>query len=441
MSADKPVKFGKYLLVEKLATGGMAQVFKAKIMGAEGFEKMVAIKQILPHLTVEKELVTSFIDEAKLAASLHHQNIVQIYDFGNMEGTYYIAMEYLLGKDLRMIANRAKERNTEFSLEHCLYIISRVCAGLDYAHKLKDLQGRPLNIIHRDISPQNVIVTYEGEVKIVDFGIAKAATQSTMTQVGMIKGKVAYMSPEQASGKHIDHRSDIFATGILLYELVTGNRMFQGDTLHILAKVREAEFEPAEAVVSGLPQMLYKILKRALAKEPEDRYQSCGEMLDDIEACIFGPEKLEYNTKICEGNPDLKGCMIDLSLKPTVSGLAHYMKELFAEDMSAELQVFRDTGEIQIGEEPAPEAGAGHTVMAEVKPQAQPQVKPSAKPEEKIIVQPKKEVVQREKKKLPVAYIAIAAVIVIGLIFILFPKGKDVTTPEKAVTEKAAQPP
>ncbi|TFG56804.1 MAG: serine/threonine protein kinase, partial [Deltaproteobacteria bacterium] len=184
-------RFGKYLLLEKLATGGMAQLYRAKIIGVEGFEKFIAIKQILPHLAHEEELITSFIDEAKLAALLNHQNIVQIYDFGSMENSYFITMEFLFGKDLRAVNAKAREMGNPVTLENALYLIAKVCAGLDYAHKLKDFQGKSLNIIQRDISPQNVFLTYEGDVKIVDFGIAKAASQSTITQVGMIKGKVA----------------------------------------------------------------------------------------------------------------------------------------------------------------------------------------------------------------------------------------------------------
>ena len=164
MTELETARFGKYLLMEKMAVGGMAQLYKAKITGIQGFEKLIAIKTILPHLANEKELLTSFIDEAKLAALLHHQNIVQIYDFGSMEGAYFIAMEYLFGKDLRHVFSQAQERKKPISNELALYIVSRICSGLDYAHNLKDYQGKSLNIIHRDISPQNILVTYEGEV-------------------------------------------------------------------------------------------------------------------------------------------------------------------------------------------------------------------------------------------------------------------------------------
>jgi len=334
MSNFQPTRFGKYLLLEKLATGGMAQLYRAKIIGVEGFEKFIAIKQILPHLAHEGELITSFIDEAKLAALLNHQNVVQIYDFGSMENSYFITMEFLYGKDLRAVIAKAREKGNPVSLENALYLISKVCAGLDYAHNLKDFQGKSLNIIHRDISPQNVFLTYQGDVKIVDFGIAKAASQSTITQVGMIKGKVAYMSPEQAAGKVIDHRSDIFATGILLYELVAGGRMFKGDdTLQILSKVREAEFTPLGSLKSGLPEKLYDIVAKALAKEPEDRYQSCADMQADIEECIFR-----------------------LNLRPSGRSMAEYLKLLFAEEIEAEGKRMADAADAGAASDRAQEA-------------------------------------------------------------------------------------
>jgi len=313
MSQGKPIRFGKYLLLEMIATGGVAQLFLGKITGAEGFEKPVAIKMILPHLSGEKELVTAFIDEAKLAALLSHPNIVQIYDFGLMENSYFIAMEYLFGKDLRHILQRAKEKEMPLSLEQALYITSRICSGLDYAHKMADFQGKPLQIIHRDISPQNILITYQGEVKIVDFGIAKAASQSTVTTDGAIKGKVAYMSPEQASGDKIDHRSDIFSAGILLYEMLTRKRMFTGDTLEILDKVRKGEFEPAETAAKDLPPKLCAILGKALAKNLEERYQTCGEMQTEIEECMF-----------------------ELSMRPSPRGLGDTMKTLFGKEMETE---------------------------------------------------------------------------------------------------------
>jgi tetratricopeptide (TPR) repeat protein len=412
MPEFKPVRFGKYLLMERLATGGMAQLFRAKIIGVQGFEKFVAIKQILPHLAEEKELVSSFIDEAKLAALLNHQNVVQIYDFGDVEDSYFITMEYLFGKDLRIIANKSKEKGFPLRLEHCLYITSRICSGLDYAHKLKDFQGKPLNIIHRDISPQNVIITYEGDVKIVDFGIAKARSQSTVTQVGMIKGKVAYMSPEQAAGKAIDHRSDIFPTGILLYEMLSGKRMFTGDTLQILAKVRRAEFPSPEEAIGDLPPKLHQILHRALAKEPEERYQSCGEMLADLEEC-----------------------MAELNLRPTTRGLAQDMKELFKEDIAAEEQGVREAAEAAAVPIPVPE---------EIRPAREvPAAERTAeKPVEKPAVKVEEAAAQKTKKRgFLYGAAAVVAVVVIGGAIAFWPTTKPVTTPDKGAQVPPAQPP
>jgi serine/threonine protein kinase/Tfp pilus assembly protein PilF len=306
-------QFGKYQLLDKIAVGGMAELYRAKVMGDYGFEKQVAIKKILPHLSDEGNLVKAFIDEAKLAALLQHENIVQIYDFGNLDGEYFITMEYLFGKDLRKLTYKAKEKAVPIDLENTLYVISRLCAGLDYSHNLKDLQGKPLNIIHRDINPQNIFITYEGQVKIIDFGIAKAASHNSTTHEGLIKGKLAYMSPEQANGKTIDHRSDIFSTGIILYELLAGQRMFEGEAMHIYTQVRDAAYKPLESLVPDLPARLNDVVQHALAKEPDKRYQSCGEMLADLEECIY-----------------------ELSFRPNARHFANCVKDLFKKEFAAE---------------------------------------------------------------------------------------------------------
>jgi serine/threonine protein kinase/tetratricopeptide (TPR) repeat protein len=324
MAEFKPVRFGKYLILDKIATGGMAEMYQAKMTSVEGFEKLVAIKKILPNLTQDENLVKMFIDEAKLAAMLFHQNIVQIYDLGSMEGAYFIAMEYIYGKDLRVLTRKAKEKNLQLPLEYALYITCRICSGLDYSHNLKDFQGNSLELIHRDISPQNILVTYQGEVKIVDFGIAKAAKKSADTKEGLIKGKVSYMSPEQAAGKSIDKRSDIFSTGIILYEMVTGERMFQGSDLQVLERVRKADFEPAENIAPDLPSEVSQILSRALAKGVTRRYKSCGQMLADLEACLTA-----------------------FPVRPSAEGLSQYMKALFVEEIAAEAATLQRT-EIQL---------------------------------------------------------------------------------------------
>ena len=333
MTVFQPQQFGKYQLLDKIATGGMAELYRAKLTGVEGFEKLIAIKKILPHLSCEGELVKAFIDEAKLAALLQHENIVQIYDFGNLEGEYFIAMEYLFGKDLRTITKKAMAQNMPLGLENTLYIASRICAGLDYSHNLYNLQGKPLNIIHRDVNPQNIFITYAGQVKLIDFGIAKAASHNTTTQEGLIKGKLAYMSPEQANGEIIDHRSDIFSTGIILYELLADKRMYEGESLQIYSKVRQAQYEPPEDVISDVPPKLYEILHRALAKEREDRYQSGGEMLADLEECMYLIES-RSNTR----------------------SFAEYVKTLFEEEFAAEeLTLWAKTQIFSAGEGLEPE--------------------------------------------------------------------------------------
>jgi tetratricopeptide (TPR) repeat protein len=347
MTDFEPIQFGKYQLLDKIAVGGMAELYRAKVTGDYGFEKQVAIKKILPHLSDEGNLVKAFIDEAKLAALLQHENIVQIYDFGNLNGEYFIAMEYLFGKDLRKLTYKAKAKAVPIDLENILYVISRICAGLDYSHNLKDLQGKPLNIIHRDINPQNIIITYEGQVKIIDFGIAKAASHNSTTHEGLIKGKLAYMSPEQANGKTIDHRSDIFSSGIILYELLAGQRMFQGETMHIYTQVRDAVYEPLESLMPNLPARLHEVVQHALAKEPDQRYQSGGEMLADLEECIY-----------------------QLSFRPNARNFAVCVKDLFKREFAAEenalfanTQVYSDVP-TDFGDDSSPDGLTGNSTIA-----------------------------------------------------------------------------
>ncbi|MDF1590033.1 MAG: protein kinase [Desulfobacterales bacterium] len=321
--------------MDKIASGGMAELYRAKIIGDRGFEKIVAVKKILPYLAFDDVLVSSFIDEAKLAALLQHQNIVQIYDFGTMANSYFIAMELLAGKDLRLSTNKSKQKNMPMDLETALYITAQICDGLEYAHKLRDFQGKPLGIIHRDISPPNILITFSGQVKIIDFGIAKARNQSKDTQVGIIKGKVAYMSPEQADGKVIDHRSDIFATGILLYEMLSRRRMYTGeDTLQVLSRVREARFEPPENVIGYRYPELFRILNRILAKNPDDRYPSSGEMQADIE-----------------------GLLNKLPNRPSTQGISQYMHRLFEKEISDEDLAMRAAMQVQA---PTELPGAGY---------------------------------------------------------------------------------
>ncbi|MEW6324274.1 MAG: protein kinase [Nitrospirota bacterium] len=282
-----PMRFGKYLLLDRIAAGGMAELFLAKQTGLKGFEKVVAIKRILPLLTQDPEFVGMFINEAKLAALLSHQNIVQIFDLGTTEGFYYIAMEYVMGKDLRTVMQRSQARSLPLPVGHALLIASRICNGLDYAHRKRDLHGRELHLVHRDVSPQNMLLSYEGEIKLVDFGIAKAATQTNETRTGTLKGKLAYMSPEQATGKALDHRSDIFSLGIVLHELVTGRRLFTGNNeFALLEQVRQADIAPPSQLNPELSPDIDALIMKALAKDPADRFPYASDMEIAIEQLI-----------------------------------------------------------------------------------------------------------------------------------------------------------
>ncbi len=284
-TASAEVDFGPYRLVERVAFGGMAEVFKAKRSGVEGFEKVVALKRILPHLSDNKEFIDMFVDEAKVVAGLSHPNIVQIYDLGRISHSYYIAMEYVHGRDLRSIEKREREKDLRMPLDLGLYVVSQLCAALEYAHRKRDDRGRAMEIVHRDVSPQNILISFEGDVKLVDFGIAKAATKAATTERGALRGKLLYMSPEQAWGQPIDRRSDIFSLGIVLYELVTETKPFvcSGTELTILELVRRCQITRPREVNHRVPEALDRVIMKALAREPDERYQDAGQMQRGLE--------------------------------------------------------------------------------------------------------------------------------------------------------------
>ncbi|TNF29629.1 MAG: PEGA domain-containing protein [Deltaproteobacteria bacterium] len=272
MSKVLPQHFGKYILMRKIAMGGMAEIFKAKVTGTEGFEKDLVIKRILPHFTEDEAFVKMFIDEASITAKLQHPNIVQIFDFDVAEGTYYIAMEYIEGRDLKDVLERSIKLGEPLSVAQCVWILMETSKGLHYAHT-KEYRGKPLNIVHRDISPSNVMVAFNGEVKLMDFGIAKAAQRSTKTMAGAVKGKVAYMSPEQARGKPLDGRSDLFALGIMLWEMLTGKRLFLAESdFETLTNVLKAEAPPPSSINPAVPADLDPIVLKCIEKKREDRY-------------------------------------------------------------------------------------------------------------------------------------------------------------------------
>jgi serine/threonine protein kinase len=280
-------EYGPYRLLARVAVGGMAEVFKAKRSGVEGFEKVVAVKRILPHLSDNKEFVDMFVDEAKMVAGLTHPNIVQIFDLGRIEKSYYIAMEYVQGRDLRSILRRARERGTRVPLDLCALIATRVCSALEYAHRKKDDRGQPMMTVHRDISPQNILISFEGDVKLTDFGIAKAASKATVTEAGALRGKLLYMSPEQAWGKAMDRRSDLFSLGIVFYEMLTDHKPFLGSSeVSILETVRECNVPAPRTLNPAIPDSLERVVMKALERDPDRRYQDAAEMYRDLEAVL-----------------------------------------------------------------------------------------------------------------------------------------------------------
>jgi len=276
LAVDGPTRFGKYQLVERLAAGGMAEVFRAKALGAAGFEKDIAIKRILPQFSADEAFVKMFIDEARLAAQLQHRNIVQIFDFDQVDGAYYIAMELVEGCDLKLLARRSERLPVSVSL----YVVSEALKGLGYAHQ-RTINGQPLHLVHRDVSPHNILVSRSGEVKISDFGIAKAQARATATGSGIIKGKLSYMSPEQARGDKIDHRSDLFAAGVVLHELLSGVRLFEGDSeMEIIAKVQRCQ-----VAAPNISPPVDTVTLKLLAREPVARFGSAAEAVRALASC------------------------------------------------------------------------------------------------------------------------------------------------------------
>lgn len=329
-------RFDKYLIVGELALGGMAELFLAVQRGLEGFVKVVVIKRVLPQFAANADFVRMFIDEARLAARLEHANIVRTYEFGEFEGQYFTAMEYLPGEDLTKVLNRICISRQKMQYHVAATIIAQVCAGLHFAHELTDVAGHPLQLVHRDVNPANVIVTYGGDVKIIDFGVAKT-TNNAKTVTGTIKGKLAYMSPEQLLGRGIDRRSDIFSTGVVLWEMLCGRPLFVRDseaaTLYAIMNdpiPNVARYRP------DVPAELVAIVERALSRTPVDRFETAEEMQLALEAfadryqkCdarsrsqmledLFGPTRAEAKRSIAQTRALSKNVSLVMKLRSEV---------------------------------------------------------------------------------------------------------------------------
>lgn len=353
MSASfDPQQFGRYFLVDKVAVGGMAEVFKARIFSEGGFQKLLVIKRILGHLGGNEEFVDMFIDEAKISVELQHPNIVQVYDFGKIRDNYFIAMECIEGKDVKGILRKLAERRKILPVEYAACIAHEMCKGLDFAHKKHDLQGDHLGIIHRDVSPSNILVSYDGDVKVADFGIAKAQISLYNTKDGVLKGKFEYMSPEQASGEDISPSSDIFACGIILHEMLTGRRLFKTDSeIKTLNKIKAVDVGLPSATNPAVPARMDEIVMRALSRDPADRF---------ADSRAFQQALLEF---MYPSTPDV-----------VRDSLKHFMQELFEEEIAAErgrlragsdkaVKLWESAPELDLEDEWAEDAGSARTMQ------------------------------------------------------------------------------
>ncbi len=280
----------KYKILDKLDAGGMAEVFVAESESMKGFKKRVAIKRILPHLTKNQKFVQMFLDEAKLCLQLEHANIVNVFDIGKADASFFIVMEYVEGVNMKKIIESYRRAGKMIPIEQSIYVLREVCEGLAYAHDSTDLTtDEPLGIVHRDVSPPNILLSKRGEIKLVDFGLAKATSQLEETDPGVVKGKFSYLSPEAASGLNVDMRADVFSVGILLYEMLTGQRLFYGENdYHTVELVRKAEIPPISSINPQVPPEMEAVITKALARDPADRYQHASDFSEDLTKQLFG---------------------------------------------------------------------------------------------------------------------------------------------------------
>jgi len=278
----------RYKVLEKVAAGGMAEVYRAESAGLEGFKKIVAMNCVLPHLSEKKQFIGMFLDEARVSAHLSHSNCVQVFDIGVGDNTYFIVMEYVDGSDLKGVIEYRRKHNLPFPVEEACLICVRICEGLAYAHELTDGKGESLHIVHRDMSPPNVLITRHGEVKIVDFGLAKANSQLERSEPGIIKGKFSYLSPEAAKGGVVDARTDIFAVGIILWELLAGRRLFMGESdLETVRMVQAARVPSIRELNRNVTPELEKVLMKALTEDPDQRYQRARDFGSALNQLLF----------------------------------------------------------------------------------------------------------------------------------------------------------
>ncbi len=354
---------GKYQLIKRIAVGGMSEIFLASQGGLEGFERAVIVKCVRADLETDREVLDMFLDEARTAACLKHAHIVHLYDVGEDRDIPYLAMEYIFGRDLLQICDRARQIGQELPIWFMVKVLCDALGALHYAYEVAEFEHRPLRVVHRDISPQNIMVSFDGVTKVVDFGIAKAEARLSRTQAGILKGKYAYMSPEQVRGKPLDHRSDQFSLAVVAYEILSGTRLFQRDTDYSTMEAVDAcDVPPLKVLRKDVPRKLIGVLRRALRKQTRKRYASHAEMEQDL-------------------SPLLKGSGVEQSTQ-----LARYLQTLFAAELRARdraiadaegerRELIRQTGFLMLdrsadtrGHEPTPLPQAHHRYQELVSP-------------------------------------------------------------------------
>jgi eukaryotic-like serine/threonine-protein kinase len=306
----------RYRITERIAAGGMAEVFKGVAESLQGFRKSIAIKRVLPALTKNKKFVAMFLDEARLSLHLQHANVVQVFDIGHADETYFIVMEYVDGVDLKQMLEWRRRIGKRLTIGQTIYLMMEISKGLAYAHDVVHPEtGRPLGIVHRDVSPPNVLISRNGEVKLADFGLAKAASQLETTDPGVVKGKMSYLSPEAARGEEVDRRADIFAAGILLYEMLTAKRLFYGDSdYQTVELVRAAKVPPIASQNPEVESEIEEICRKALAKRVEDRFQTATDLQDALAHYLFSRGLKMIQRDISDL---VRGCLEDMA---TLSG-------------------------------------------------------------------------------------------------------------------------
>lgn len=279
----------RYRVIERLAAGGMAEVFVGEQQSVQGFKKKVAIKRVLPHLAQNKNFIGMFLDEARLGAQLTHANIVSVFDIGAADNTYFIVMEFVNGANLKTLMDSLKQQGRTVPMKAAIYIAMEACRGLSFAHELLDEEGEPLHLVHRDVSPPNILISKRGEVKVTDFGLAKATTQLEKTDPGVVKGKFSYLAPEAARGQDVDARADVFAMGVVLWEMLAGRRLFLGETdYQTVQLVQQTQIPSLSRLNPEVDPEFEEVLLKSLTSDPDERYQSARDFGDALAGYLFG---------------------------------------------------------------------------------------------------------------------------------------------------------